>query len=289
LRCKEIEREQDYKFDKPQVWCAKQTAEKGKTLAPIHMVFFLPAEFRAFSDEDCENSGEEEIEEAVAQLTLQSTRKSAKRPRGRGNSSSSAGLDETTNFTCDVAVLPIFGIGGMGKTTLAQLIYNDQRVKAHYSIRIWVCVSDLFDIKRMTKEIVKTVSGPKFDLSSGLTDLRAELKEQLKSQMFLLVLDDICQITQQQWESFYAYLRDGVEGSMILVTTNHENIAHLVKTSTCKPVQLKGLSADTFWDFFKKCAFGKESPESYPLLQEIGWRISSKLYGTPLAKTLGRL
>jgi len=178
----------------------------------------------------------------------------------------------------------------MGKTTLAQLIYNDQRVKAHYSIRLWVCVSDLFDIERMTKEIARTICDPNFDLSCGLTYLRAKLKEQLKSQKFLLVSDDIWQITQHQWDSFYAYLRDGLEGSMILVTTRHENIAHLVTTSNCKPVQLKGLPADTFWEFFQKCVFRRESPESYPRLQEIGWKISSKLCGTPLAaKTLGRL
>jgi hypothetical protein len=189
-----------------------------------------------------------------------STPKSAKRHKGDSSSSASARLGQTTNFSGNVSVLPIFGIGGMGKTTLAQLIYNDQRVKAYYSVRLCVCVSDLFDIERMTKEIVRTICDPNFDLSCGLTYLRAKLKEQLDSQKFLLVLDDIWQITQHQWESFYAYLRDGLEGSMILVTTRHENIAHLVTTSNCKPVQLKGLPADTFWEFFKKCAFGKENP-----------------------------
>jgi hypothetical protein len=48
----------------------------------------------------------------------------------------------------------------MGKTTLAQLIYNDERVKAHFTVKKWVCVSDLFDIERMTKGIFKTISDP---------------------------------------------------------------------------------------------------------------------------------
>jgi replication-associated recombination protein RarA len=157
--------------------------------------------------------------------------------------------------------LPIFGIGGIGKTTLAQLIYNDERVRAHFTVRIWVCVSDHFEGERMTKEIVKTISEPNIDLPCDIGDLRVQLKEQLKSQKFLLVLDDIWQISQQQGEYFYAPLRCGLEGSMILVTTRHQNIAHLVATSNCEPVQLKGLPDDTFWEFFKECAFGKRLPD----------------------------
>jgi len=221
--------------------------------------------------------------------TLASTRKSAKQLI-KGDRSSGAGLTETTIITGYVSVLPIFGIGGIGKTTLAQLICNDERVRAHFTVRIWVCVSDLFDDERMTKEIFKTISEPSIDLPCDLRGLQAELKEKLKSQKFLLVLDDIWEISQQKWEHFYAQLRHGLEGSMILVTTRDRNIAHLVATSNCKPLQLEGLPADTFWEFFKKCVFDKEHPESYPHLQDIGRSISSKLCGNPLAaKTLGRL
>ncbi|XP_039771225.1 probable disease resistance protein At1g59620 [Panicum virgatum] len=112
-----------------------------------------------------------------------STSKAAKR---LGNSSSSPRFAETTNLAGNVSVLPIFGIGGIGKTTLAQLIYNDDRVRAHFTVRIWVCVSDLFDDERMTKEIIKTMSEPNIDLPSDIGDLRVQLKKQLKSQKFLL-------------------------------------------------------------------------------------------------------
>lgn len=217
-----------------------------------------------------------------------SARRSAKRLKG--SCSSSTGLAESTNFTdSNVSVLPIFGIGGIGKTTLAQLIYNDKRVKSHFTEMIWVCVSDLFDDERMTKEILKTISEPEFELPCDIRDLRAELRKQLKNQKFLLVLDDMWEITQQ-WEHFYEPLRHGLEGSMILLTTRHETIAHCVATSNCKPVKLEGLPTDTFWEFFKKCAFDKECPESYLHLHDIGRSICSKLHGTPLAaKTLGRL
>ncbi|CAO2186857.1 unnamed protein product [Urochloa humidicola] len=219
------------------------------------------------------------------------TRKSAKRLIEGSSSSSSTGLAETASLIANnVSVLPIFGIGGIGKTTLAQLIYNHERVRVHFTVRIWVCVSDLFDEKRMVKEIVETISEPNTDLPCDLRGLQAKLQEKIKSQKFLLVLDDMWEITKEKWEQFYAQLSHGLEGSMILVTTRDRNMAHLVATSNCKPVQLEGLPADTFWEFFKKCVFDKELPESYPNLQDIGRSISSKLCGTPLAaKTLGRL
>ncbi|RCV30165.1 hypothetical protein SETIT_6G072000v2 [Setaria italica] len=186
--------------------------------------------------------------EAASHDAIAST---SKAKRLNFDSNSSAGLAETANCG-NVSVLPIFGIGGMGKTTLAQLIDSDER---------------------------EIIIQPNFDLSCGLGVLEADLWHMLKIQKFLL--------------SFYAPLKNGLEGSMILVTTRHKNIAQNVTAwskCSCKPLQLEGLPAGVFWEFFKKCAFGKECPESYPRLQEIGQSISSKLHGTPLAaKTLGRL
>lgn len=128
--------------------------------------------------------------EAASHDAIAST---SKAKRLNFDSNSSAGLAETANCG-NVSVLPIFGIGGMGKTTLAQLIDSDERVKGHFTVRIRVCVSDLFDIERMKKEIIKTIQ-PNFDLSCGLGVLEADLWHMLKIQKFLLVLDDIWEIT----------------------------------------------------------------------------------------------
>uniref|UniRef100_A0A0E0PW76 NB-ARC domain-containing protein n=1 Tax=Oryza rufipogon TaxID=4529 RepID=A0A0E0PW76_ORYRU len=191
----------------------------------------------------------------------------------------------------NVPVLPIFGIGGVGKTTLAQFIYNDPRVQAHFgNRRVWVCVSDLFDKKRVTKEIIESFNREEYKPLCGLDALQVELMEQLERQKFLLVLDDIWQEAIDEWESFYAPFKNGPKGSMILVTTRFTTVADRVATNNCKPIQLEGLDRDIFWEFFSKCAFGEECPESYPQLQDIGQSIASRLCGSPLAaKTTGRL
>ena len=66
-----------------------------------------------------------------------------------------------TSLTCllhddgNVSMIPIVGIGGMDKTTLAQIVYNDQMVNSNFHHRVWVCVSEDFNVKRLAKEIFK--------------------------------------------------------------------------------------------------------------------------------------
>ncbi|KAL6600459.1 hypothetical protein ACP70R_045259 [Stipagrostis hirtigluma subsp. patula] len=142
-----------------------------------------------------------------------STSRLAKRLRG---SSSRATLSWINCSGENVSVVPIVGIGGVGKTTLAQVIYNDSRVKRHFDVEIWVCVSDFFDKKRMTKEMVESISGEEFSGPNTLNALREKLTEKLKNKKFLLVLDDIWPNANHQWDEFYAPLRQGLEGSMII-------------------------------------------------------------------------
>ncbi|KAI9073425.1 hypothetical protein K1719_044610 [Acacia pycnantha] len=61
--------------------------------------------------------------------------------------------DDASNLE-DVSVYPITGIGGLGKTTLAQQVFHDRRAVDHFELRIWVCVSEDFNMKRISKAII---------------------------------------------------------------------------------------------------------------------------------------
>ncbi|OMO71309.1 Disease resistance protein [Corchorus capsularis] len=68
-------------------------------------------------------------------------------------------LTEPTDDKEDIHVLPIVGIGGLGKTTLTKLAYNDERIGKHFDLRVWACVSEDFSIKPLMMKIIESATG----------------------------------------------------------------------------------------------------------------------------------
>jgi hypothetical protein len=81
--------------------------------------------------------------------------------------------------------------GGIGKTTLIQLVYKDNSVKEHFDLQAWVCVSDEFDVFRVMKTILEEVGSATIADSKNQNLLQLTLNEKLKGKKFLLVLDDV--------------------------------------------------------------------------------------------------
>ena len=104
------------------------------------------------------------------------------------------GANEGASSSKHVQVIPIVGIRGVRKTTLALEVYNDQTIGNHLDLRAWVCVSDNFEMKRLIKEIIESASIPRpgdFCNLQILDRITVILKRGLTGKRFLIVLDDV--------------------------------------------------------------------------------------------------
>ncbi|KAJ4760692.1 Disease resistance protein (CC-NBS-LRR class) family [Rhynchospora pubera] len=187
-----------------------------------------------------------------------------------------------------LAILPIVGMGGVGKTTLAQMIYKDKRVLSYFDLRIWICVSDKFDRERLMKEIIECASGKNCNVSN-LNKIEETLEETLKSKRVLLVLDDIW---SKDWQNLLGPINESSEGSVIILTTRSSE--HLqctgVNMTILNSIFLEGLEEEIYWDFFRSCSGLEVTSDNYCQLESIAIEICHRLKGSPLAaKTLGGL
>ncbi|KAH0741410.1 hypothetical protein KY290_034453 [Solanum tuberosum] len=187
----------------------------------------------------------------------------------------------------ELSVLPIVGMGGLGKTTLAQMIFKDQRVTEHFNLKIWVCVSEDFKEKRLIKAIVESIEGKSLLGDMDLAPLQKKLQDLLNGNRYFLILDDVWNEDQHKWDNLKAVLKVGARGASVLVTTRLERVGSIM--GTLQPYKLSNLSQEDCCSLFMQHAFGQQE-EMNPNLVAIGTEIVKKSGGVPLAaKTLGGL
>ncbi|KAJ9685336.1 hypothetical protein PVL29_017386 [Vitis rotundifolia] len=187
--------------------------------------------------------------------------------------------------TDEVCVIPVVGMAGIGKTTLAQLAFNDDEVKAHFDLRVWVHVSDDFDVLKITKTILQSVSPNTHDVND-LNLLQMTLRENLSGKKFLLILDDVWNENHDSWEFLCMPMRSGKPGSKLIVTTRNEGVVSI--TRTLPAYRLQELSYEDCLSVFTQQALGKSNFDVHSHLKEVGEEIVRKCKGLPLtAKALG--
>ncbi|XP_035541052.1 disease resistance protein RGA2-like isoform X2 [Juglans regia] len=187
----------------------------------------------------------------------------------------------------NVGILPITGIGGLGKTTLAQFIFNDEEIDKHFQLKMWACVSESFDVQEVVEKILESTTKKKPEIV-GLDTLVHNLQNEIGGKKYLLVLDDVWNEDVKKWDDLKVLLEVGASGSRILITTRSKKVAQI--TQTIAEYSLQCLDERESWCLFKQVAFdnGEEPVNSRKV--EVGKEIVEKCSGVPLViKTIGRL
>ncbi|KAH0775837.1 hypothetical protein KY290_007248 [Solanum tuberosum] len=186
-------------------------------------------------------------------------------------------LDRLTSQKEELTVIPIFGMGGIGKTTLARKVYDNSCIRSRFDKQAWVTISEKFNERQMLLELVSSITGSKQETSDD--ELMEIVYRGLKRRRFLIVIDDIW--STEAWDQMQRIFPNDDNKSRILLTTRLKYVADYVSCPYFPPHSKSFLSLEDSWNLFTEKLFKKD--HCPPLLEEIGKHIVQQCRGLPLS------
>lgn len=144
-------------------------------------------------------------------------------------------------------VITVWGMGGIGKTTLVRSVYQSQQLSGWK--HAWVTVLRPFNrdslLRHLTLQLQDLTNAG--DPAMEHNELVTELSRILKNQSCLIVLDDLSSI--EEWNSMKTIL---VKCKRIIATTREKFVAKHCSKDDQNMYSLSGLEEPTALDLFKR-------------------------------------
>ncbi|XP_073127547.1 putative late blight resistance protein homolog R1A-10 [Henckelia pumila] len=201
-------------------------------------------------------------------------------------------LDILTAEQSNRQIIAIVGMGGIGKTTLANIVYQRPCIKIHFDICAWATISQKHSARNIIYEMLSEIGQSRSE-SHDLSDdqlgqakcdtgdelLGELLYKKLFGRRYLIVLDDLWSI--EAWDEIKRFFPDHCNnGSQIMITTRVKNVAE--QLSSCPPFEMDLLEDNSSWEVMREKVFGHEQV-CPPELEELGKTIAKNCKGLPLA------
>ncbi|KAL0327026.1 UNVERIFIED_CONTAM: putative disease resistance RPP13-like protein 3 [Sesamum angustifolium] len=184
-----------------------------------------------------------------------------------------------TGGSDELEVISIVGMPGLGKTTLAKMIYRDPKIEYEFYTRAWVYISQEYSRKEVFLNILNNFTQLN-DFMYKMNDemLAKELCKILEKQKYLIVMDDVW--SEEAWNDLKVAFPKNNSRSRILITSRIKRVAKHANPSR-EPHNLRFLTPDESWTLLQRKALGAENcPEE---LVKDGKHIANECHGLPLA------
>ncbi|XP_057812500.1 putative late blight resistance protein homolog R1B-16 [Salvia miltiorrhiza] len=185
-------------------------------------------------------------------------------------------MDKLTSDRLHLQIIPIVGMGGSGKTTLARTAYEERLIKERFDICAWATISQEYVIREILAILLRQFN---IGVDDNLSEhgLGEKLYKHLYGRRYLIIMDDMWSI--DAWDRVRNYFPNNENGSRLVVTTRLSDLASKLPNSDI--IGMKLLDEADSCELLCKTVFGKES---CPLeLEEIGKEIGKSCKGLPLS------
>ncbi|XP_022845056.1 putative late blight resistance protein homolog R1A-10 [Olea europaea var. sylvestris] len=179
----------------------------------------------------------------------------------------------------ELEVISIVGMPGLGKTTLAKMMFRDSTIKYEFYNRVWVFVSQEYSRKDVFLNILRHFDPPSDDMyKMDDEELAGKIRHVLEKEKYIIFMDDVW--SNEAWDGLKIAFPDKKNGSRILLTTRMKTVARHAKRNL-EPHDLRFLDDKESWELLKwKALHSKECPEE---LEGDGKHIAKECKGLPLA------